>query len=66
MSPDGIREFLYEQIDNEIANAKGRPGIKCSIHYLMNGLCATFLLCGEMQVPIQLIIRGITILKWYS
>lgn len=66
MSPDGIREFLYEQIDNEIANAKaGRPaGIKMKFNSLSDERIVRHLYeASRAGVPIQLIIRGITILK---
>ena len=66
MSPGGIRDFLYEQIDNEIANAKaGRPaGIKMKFNSLSDERIVRHLYeASRAGVPIQLIIRGITILK---
>ena len=66
MSPDGIREFIYEQIDREIANAKaGKPaGIKMKFNSLSDERMVKHLYeASHAGVPIHLIVRGITILK---
>ncbi|WP_349582304.1 RNA degradosome polyphosphate kinase [Leuconostoc citreum] len=66
MSPDGIREFIYEQIDREIANAKaGKPaGIKMKFNSLSDERMVKLLYeASHAGVPIHLIVRGITILK---
>lgn len=66
MSPDGIREFIYEQIDREIANAKaGKPaGIKMKFNSLSDERMVKHLYeANHAGVPIHLIVRGITILK---
>lgn len=66
MSPDGIREFIYEQIDREIANAKaGKPaGIKMKFNSLSDERMVKHLYeASHTGVPIHLIVRGITILK---
>lgn len=66
MSPDGIREFIYEQIDREIANAKaGKPaGIKMKFNSLSDERMVKHLYAASHAgVPIHLIVRGITILK---
>ncbi|MDU7281298.1 MAG: polyphosphate kinase 1, partial [Leuconostoc citreum] len=64
MSPDGIREFIYEQIDREIANAKaGKPaGIKMKFNSLSDERMVKHLYeASHAGVPIHLIVRGITI-----
>ncbi|MGR8830245.1 RNA degradosome polyphosphate kinase [Leuconostoc citreum] len=66
MSPDGIREFIYEQIDREIANAKAsKPaGIKMKFNSLSDERMVKHLYeASHAGVPIHLIVRGITILK---
>ncbi|MCT8389213.1 RNA degradosome polyphosphate kinase [Leuconostoc holzapfelii] len=66
MSPDGIREFIYEQIAHEIANAKaGKPaGIKMKFNSLSDERMVRHLYeASHAGVPVELIIRGITILK---
>lgn len=66
MSPDGIREFIYEQINREIANAKaGKPaGIKMKFNSLSDERMVKHLYeASHAGVPIHLIVRGITILK---
>ncbi|MCS8594518.1 RNA degradosome polyphosphate kinase [Leuconostoc citreum] len=66
MSPDGIREFIYEQINREIANVKaGKPaGIKMKFNSLSDERMVKHLYeASHAGVPIHLIVRGITILK---
>ncbi|MGR8821881.1 RNA degradosome polyphosphate kinase [Leuconostoc citreum] len=66
MSPDGIREFIYEQIDREIANAKAsKPaGIKMKFNSLSDERMVKHLYeASHAGVPIHFIVRGITILK---
>lgn len=66
MSPDGIREFIYDQIDQEINNAKaGKPsGIKMKFNSLSDERMVKHLYeASHAGVPVSLIIRGITILK---
>ena len=66
MSPDGIREFIYEQIDNEITNAKaGRPAaIKMKFNSLSDEqMIRRLYQASYAGVKVQLIIRGITMLK---
>ena len=66
MSPDGIREFIYEQIDREIANAKAgkQAGIKMKFNSLSDERMVKHLYeASHAGVPIHLIVRGITILK---
>ncbi|CAM3093039.1 RNA degradosome polyphosphate kinase [Leuconostoc gasicomitatum] len=66
MSPDGIREFIYEQIDNEIANAKAGKvaGIKMKFNSLSDERMIRHLYqASQAGVKVSLIIRGITMLK---
>ncbi|MBZ5963431.1 MAG: RNA degradosome polyphosphate kinase [Leuconostoc gelidum] len=66
MSPDGIREFIYEQIDNEIANAKAgkAAGIKMKFNSLSDERMIRHLYqASQAGVKVSLIIRGITMLK---
>ena len=66
MSPDGIREFIYEQIDNEIANAKAgkTAGIKMKFNSLSDERMIRHLYqASQAGVKVSLIIRGITMLK---
>lgn len=66
MSPDGIREFIYEQIDNEIANAKAgkAAGIKMKFNSLSDERMIRHLYqASQAGVNVSLIIRGITMLK---
>ncbi|MEX0381390.1 RNA degradosome polyphosphate kinase [Leuconostoc sp. MS02] len=66
MSPDGIREFIYEQIDNEIANAKAgkSAGIKMKFNSLSDERMIRHLYqASQAGVNVSLIIRGITMLK---
>ncbi|MGC8256756.1 RNA degradosome polyphosphate kinase [Leuconostoc mesenteroides subsp. jonggajibkimchii] len=66
MSPNGIREFIYEKINVEIKNAKaGKPsGIKMKFNSLSDERMIRHLYeASEAGVPVELIVRGITMLK---
>lgn len=66
MSPNGIREFIYEKINIEIMNAKAgkSSGIKMKFNSLSDERMVRHLYeASEAGVPIELIVRGITMLK---
>ncbi|WP_056975469.1 RNA degradosome polyphosphate kinase [Lacticaseibacillus sharpeae] len=66
ISPDGIRDFLSDRIDDEIKAAKaGRPA---EIHMKMNSLSDPHMIrklyaAGAAGVKVELIVRGICDLK---
>ncbi|WP_127848415.1 RNA degradosome polyphosphate kinase [Lacticaseibacillus hulanensis] len=66
ISPDGIRDFLSERIDDEIKAAKA--GRKAEIHMKMNSLSDPHMIrklyaAGAAGVHVHLLIRGICDLK---
>jgi polyphosphate kinase len=66
ISPDGIRDFLSERIDDEIKAAKA--GRRAEIHMKMNSLSDPHMIrklyaAGAAGVHIHLIVRGICDLK---
>ena len=66
MSPDGIRDFIYDKITNEITNAKSgkTAGIKMKFNSLSDERMIRRLYeASEAGVPVELIVRGITMLR---
>lgn len=66
MSPNGIREFIYDKIDGEIANANAgkSAGIKMKFNSLSDEQMIRHLYkASQAGVPIELLVRGITMLK---
>lgn len=66
MSPEGIREFIYDKIHAEMANAKaGKPaGIKMKFNSLSDEHMIRHLYeASEAGVPVELIVRGIVMLR---
>lgn len=66
MSPDGIRDFIYDKITNEITNAKAgkTAGIKMKFNSLSDERMIRRLYeASEAGVPVELIVRGITMLR---
>lgn len=66
ISPIGLRDFLYESIDREIANAgKGRPAaIWIKLNSLTDrGVIDRLYAASQAGVEIQLVIRGICCLR---